>query len=94
MNAKEPKRNLRILKQFGVGIEKITFVSRRLRQILKSGDKDDNRISSNIDLLTMTVTSKITSGVTSNVLLSQKPTLYHPLLKLSAFHILNALSLP
>ena len=49
MNAKELKRNLRILKQFGVGIEKITFVSRRLRQISKSGDKDDNRISSDIN---------------------------------------------
>ena len=46
MNVKKLKRNLRILKQSGAGLEEITFVSRRLRQILKSGDKDDNRISS------------------------------------------------
>ena len=49
MNAKELKRNLRILKQSGAGLEEITFVSRRLRQILKSGGKDDNRINSGID---------------------------------------------
>ena len=49
MNAKELKRNLRILKQSGAGLEEITFVSRKLRQILKSGNNDDNRISSDID---------------------------------------------
>ena len=49
MNAKELKRNLRILKQSGAGLEEITFVSRRLRLILKSCNKDDNRIRSDID---------------------------------------------
>ena len=49
MNAKELKRNLRILTQSGAGLEEITFVSRRLQQILKSSNKDDDRIGSDID---------------------------------------------
>ena len=40
---------MRILKQLGAELEEITFVSRRLRQILKSGDMDNNQISSDID---------------------------------------------
>ena len=39
MNAKELKRNLRILTQSGAELEETTSVSRRLRQVLKSGDK-------------------------------------------------------
>ena len=49
MNANELKKKLRTLTQSGSVLEEITFVSILLRQILKSGDKDNNRISSDID---------------------------------------------
>ena len=91
MNAKELKRNLRILKQTRAELEETTFVSRRLRQILKNGDKDNNRISFDID-----TDSYIKDNLWGKVkrIIKSKANTYRPLLKLSAFCILETLSLP